>query len=248
MVSPLHSVYFPGFCSLITILHSTWHTIFNQPHVQTMDIHVMGYSGNERIYIKVDVPGLQCSPLCRNQRKGHHLQIHRKWLQDGSKTFESIIQHLRFLILHLNLLPLHLGPPISLPTKRFQPCVEPRKTTVAGIADWFPLQEIPSDDYNVDDESNDSSDLDWADCKPPISLKHSKFSLKQFAKRMAQANCSEVTKWKNIWVAGYLEKKHWFRIHSRIASVGIAMVLCTGRTWLPIFGDIQELSVSGWIR
>ena len=31
MVSPLHSSHFQALCSFITILHSTWHTVLNQP-------------------------------------------------------------------------------------------------------------------------------------------------------------------------------------------------------------------------
>jgi len=32
--------------------------------------------------------------------------------------------------------------------------------------------------------------------------------MKQFAKRMGQANYCAFNKWKKVWVAGFLEKKH----------------------------------------
>jgi hypothetical protein len=81
-------------------------------------------------------------------------------------------------------------------------------TDVAGIADLPPLQEISYDQYDVENESDDSSDLGGAAGKAPISLKQTEFSLKQFAKRMGQPNFSAFNKWKNVWVAGFHEKKH----------------------------------------
>jgi hypothetical protein len=50
--------------------------------------------------------------------------------------------------------------------------------------------------------------LGGAEGKPPVSLKQTKFSLKQFAKRMGQANYSAFKKWEKGWGAGFLEKKH----------------------------------------
>jgi len=50
--------------------------------------------------------------------------------------------------------------------------------------------------------------LGGAEGKPPISLKQTEFSLKQFAKRMGQPNYSTFNKWKKVWVAGFLEKRH----------------------------------------
>ena len=44
--------------------------------------------------------------------------------------------------------------------------------------------------------------------KPSISLKQMEFSLKQFAKQMGQTNYSAFNKWKKVWVAEFLEKKH----------------------------------------
>ena len=51
-------------------------------------------------------------------------------------------------------------------------------------------------EYDAADESDDLSDLGGVECKPPISLKQTQFSLKQFAKRMGQANYSAFNKWK----------------------------------------------------
>jgi len=67
---------------------------------------------------------------------------------------------------------------------------------------------ISYNEYDADDESDDSSNLGGAEGKPPVSLKQPEFSLKQFAKRMGQANYSAFNKWKKVWVAGFLENKH----------------------------------------
>jgi hypothetical protein len=42
----------------------------------------------------------------------------------------------------------------------------------------------------------------------PITLKQTEFSLQQFAKLLGQPNLSAYNKWKKVWVAGLLEKKH----------------------------------------
>ena len=99
-------------------------------------------------------------------------------------------------------------PPSGLPKKRFQPAAEPRRTDVAGIADLAPLADISYDEFDADAESDDSSDLGGAEGKALISLKQTEFSLKQFTKRMGQLNFSAFNKWKKVWVAGFLEKKH----------------------------------------
>jgi len=88
--------------------------------------------------------------------------------------------------------------PISIPTKRFQPAVEPPRTEVAGIADLPPLPEISYDKLDADYESDDSLDLGGAEGKAPISLKQTEFSLKQFAKRMGQRNFSALNEWKKV--------------------------------------------------
>jgi hypothetical protein len=103
----------------------------------------------------------------------------------------------------------HLGdPPISLPTKQFQPAAEPRRTDVAGIVDWPPLPEISYDQFDADYESDHLSDLGGAEGKATTCLKQTEFSLKQFAKTMGQPNFSTFNKWKKVWVAGFHEKKH----------------------------------------
>jgi len=136
-------------------------------------------------------------------------------------------------------------PPISLPTKRFQPAAEPRRTDVVGIADLPPLPDISYDEFDADADSDDSSDLGRAEGKAPISLKQMEFSLKQFAKRMGQPNFSAFNKWKKVWVAGFLEKKHRSTIpgQNRLKQLrdgplrwvmAVADFLDTFETWLPL--------------
>jgi len=99
-------------------------------------------------------------------------------------------------------------PPSHHPMKRVQPASEPRRTDVAGIADLPSLPEISYDKYNPGNESDDSSEWGGATGNAPISSKQTEFSLKQFAKRMGQPNISTFTKWKKVWEAGFLGKKH----------------------------------------
>jgi len=66
--------------------------------------------------------------------------------------------------------------------------VEPGKREVPGIVDLSVLLEISYYDYDSDDESNDLLDMGCDEGKPAVSLKQTDFSLKQFAKRMGQAN------------------------------------------------------------
>jgi len=86
--------------------------------------------------------------------------------------------------------------PISLPTKGFQPPEELRKTDVTGIVDLPSLPEMSYNEYDAADESNNLLDLGGAEGKPPISLKQTQFTLKQFANRMGQPNFSAFNKWK----------------------------------------------------
>jgi hypothetical protein len=79
---------------------------------------------------------------------------------------------------------------------------------VAGIADLLLLLENFYDEFDVDAEFDDLSDLGGVEVKAPISLKQTEFSLNQFANRMGQPNFSVFNKWKKVWVAGFLEKKH----------------------------------------
>jgi len=135
--------------------------------------------------------------------------------------------------------------PISLPTKRFQPAAEPCRTDVAGSADLPPLPEISYDKIDAEYESDDSSDLGWAEANALISLKQTEFSLKQFAKRMGQPNFSAFNKWKKVWVAGFLEKKHRSIIpgQNRLKQqwngplhwdMAVADFLKTFEKWLPL--------------
>jgi hypothetical protein len=62
--------------------------------------------------------------------------------------------------------------------------------------------------YDAADESDNLSDLGGADGNPPISLKQTEFTLKQFADRMGQPNFGAFNKWKKELVMGFLEKKH----------------------------------------
>jgi len=73
---------------------------------------------------------------------------------------------------------------MRLPTRRFQPPGEPRNTDVTGIADSPLLPEISYDNYYADDDSDESSHMGSAEGEPPISLKETEFSLKQFAQWM----------------------------------------------------------------
>ena len=145
--------------------------------------------------------------------------------------------------------------PISLPTKRFQPAAEPRRTDVAGIADLPPLPDISYDEFDADYESDDSSDLGGAEGKAPISLKQTEFSLKQFAKRMGQPNSSAFNKWKKVWVAGFHEKKHRSIIpgQNRLKQqrdgplrweMAVADFLVTFEKWLPL----ENFDNAEWIR
>jgi hypothetical protein len=92
--------------------------------------------------------------------------------------------------------------------KRFQPPAEPLKTDVAGIADLPPLPEWCYYEYDAAEESDYSLDVGGAEGKPPIGLKEMEFSLKQYSKRMGQPNYIGFNKWKKVWLAGFIEKKH----------------------------------------
>jgi hypothetical protein len=71
---------------------------------------------------------------------------------------------------------------------------------------------MPYDEYDAADESNHLSDLEGSEAKPPISLKQTEFSFKQFAKSMGQPNFSAFNKCKKVWVVGFSRKKHQFII------------------------------------
>jgi hypothetical protein len=71
-----------------------------------------------------------------------------------------------------------------------------------------PLAEISYDNYDVDEASDNSSDICSAYSKPPVSMRATEFSLNQFAKWMGQANYSAFNKWEKVCVAGFVDKKH----------------------------------------
>ena len=111
------------------------------------------------------------------------------------------------------------------------------------------------DEYDVADERDHLSDLAGAEGKPPKSLKQMEFSLNQFAKRMGQPNFSAFNKWKKVWVAGFLEKKHRSIIwgQNRLKQVrdgplhwvtAVADFLATFETWLPLV----NFDNADWIR
>jgi hypothetical protein len=88
------------------------------------------------------------------------------------------------------------------------PAAEPCRTNVAGIAELPPLPEISCDEFDVHDKSDDSSESGGSKGIAQICLKQTQFSLMQFAKRMGQPNFGAFNKWKKVWVAHFLHKKH----------------------------------------
>ena len=78
--------------------------------------------------------------------------------------------------------------------KQFLPPAELQKTDIARIVDLPPLPEISYNNYDADDESDILLDFSSAERKPPVSQKQTEFSLKQFAKRIGEANNSAFNK------------------------------------------------------
>ena len=152
------------------------------------------------------------------------------------------------------------GHPISLATKRFPPLEEPQLTDVTAFAELPPLPEMSYDQYDAADESDDLSDWGGAEGKPPIRLKQTEFSLKQFAKRMGLANFSEFNKWKKVSVAGFLEKKHRSIIrrqnHLKLVRDGplhwemvVADLMATFENWLQTVSfNHAELIRQQWVE
>jgi len=146
-------------------------------------------------------------------------------------------------------------PPFSLPPKQYSPAAEPRITDAAGIKDLLPVLDVDYIEYDADDESDHLLDLGCAAGQQPMSLKQIEFSLKQFAKRMGQANYSVFNKWKKGWVAGWLEKKHRSIMqgqnHLKQIQEGplhwetvVADVLVPFEDWLPL----DNFDNAEWIR
>ena len=99
--------------------------------------------------------------------------------------------------------------------------------------------------YEADDESDDWSDLGGAEGKTPVSMKQIEFPLKQFANRIGQANYSAFNRWKKVWVAGFLGRKHRSMIpgHNCLKQVqdgplhwemAVADLSQTLENWLPL--------------
>jgi len=70
-----------------------------EPQWQGYDLHQGGYGG------------FHMFPLHTFQNQGCHLQVHWEYLQDQWNTIKSIGQCLPALILHLDLVQIHLGDP-----------------------------------------------------------------------------------------------------------------------------------------
>ena len=126
---------------------------------------------------------------------------------------------------------------------------------MAGIADLPPLPEISYDKFDADAESDDSLDLGGAEGKATSSLMQSEFSLKLSAKRMGQPNFSALNKWKKVWVAGFLGRKHRSIILGQNRSkklrdgplcweMAVAEFLVSFETWLPL----ENFDNAEWIR
>jgi len=84
--------------------------------------------------------------------------------------------------------------------------------------------------------------------------------MKQFAKRMGQANYCAFNKWKKVWVAGFLEKKHRsiIRGQNRLKQVedgplrletAVRDFLATFENWLPLVNfDNAEWLRRQWVE
>jgi hypothetical protein len=111
MVTLLQSSHFQLLHCFITSLHSTLHTVHNQPAAEVKDTPVMGYSGKNVTSTKAIMVGLECYPFQSVQVMGHHLQVIREFLLDLQKTTSTMGQSLAALILTLDLVPKHPGDP-----------------------------------------------------------------------------------------------------------------------------------------
>ena len=160
----------------------------------------MSPCGKHMISPKEDMVDLKWSPLSNSQDMGRHVEAQLECLPAPPGN-NPVIRATSSTSTAPGQLPGAPGiPPISLPTEQFQPAAELCKVDVSGIAHLPKLTEISYDKYSGDDESDYSSDLGGAESQSPISLKQTKFSLNQFAKRMRQHNFSTFNKWKKVWV------------------------------------------------
>jgi len=195
--------------SSTTVPHATWHQAHNKALLQPKDIRVMGHCGVHMISPKEVLVELKCSSHSNSQDMSHQSQVNLECLLHRLEAIKWFSWHLLSPLHQDNDLRAPRRPPIGLSLKWFQTAAEPRRTDVAGIADLPPIPDISYDQKNADSESDNSSDMGGAKDQAPISLKQTEFSFKQYAKRMGQPNFSIFNQWKKVWVAAFLEKKHW---------------------------------------
>jgi hypothetical protein len=69
----------------------------------------MGHRGKDMTSTKTVMASLEWFPRSSSQDKGRRLQVRGECLQDCQETILSIGQHLQAQLLHLELLPAHLG-------------------------------------------------------------------------------------------------------------------------------------------
>jgi hypothetical protein len=163
----------------------------------------MRHTGKDTISPKEVMVDLKGSHLSNSPNRGRHRQAHLESLQHCIGNI-PVIRPTSFSSTPYGQLPGAPGrPPISLPTKRFKPAAEPPRTDVAGIADLPPLPEIAYDEFDADYESDDSLYLGGDEGKAPTSLKHTEFSLKQFAKKMGSPTLVHSTSGRKYGWLGY---------------------------------------------
>jgi len=239
----------------ITMPHSTWHQVHNQALVQPNDIWVIGHRGKHMISPNEVMVDLKCFPLSNSQDMGHPSHGHLECHQQHLKTNQSLRWHLP-LLLHQDNFPRNLGDHLlAAPGNDFSRLRNHNRQMLQGLPIWPHYQKFPT----VSTMQIITVTIHWTWAGPkgkaPIRLKWTKFSVKQFAKRMMQPNSSTFNKRKKVWVAGFLEKKHWAMIRGQYHMkqqrdrpvhwlMVVANVLETFRTWhtLETFDNVE------WIR
>jgi len=96
---------------------------------------------------------------------------------------------------------------IYLQREPFRHVPELWNTYIAAIAGLPLLPELMNNAFDVYDESNALLDLSRAAGNIPISGMHMESCFTQCVKSIRQPNFIVLNKWKNIWVAGFHEKK-----------------------------------------
>jgi hypothetical protein len=89
--------------------------------------------------------------------------------------------------------------------KQFLPPGYPWEADVERIADLPTLLEISKDVDNRDDTRDNSLAPGSAEGKLPVSMKQTKFSLNQYAKRTRQANYNAFNRWQKVLAARLLK-------------------------------------------